>query len=56
MEGFDNAQLDALLELEAKGLKSVLMLPIGYREENGDWLEKLNKARHPKEEFVLEIK
>lgn len=56
MEGFDTAQLDALLELEAKGLKSVLMLPIGYREENGDWLEKLNKARHPKEEFVLEIK
>lgn len=39
MEGFDNAQLDELLGLEAKGLKSVTMLPIGYRDVEGDWLQ-----------------
>ncbi|WP_321334648.1 NAD(P)H-dependent oxidoreductase [uncultured Bacteroides sp.] len=56
MEGFDTAQLDELLELKSKGLKSVLMLPIGYRDESNDWLSKLAKIRHPKDEFTFEIK
>lgn len=55
MEGFDNAQLDELLGLEAKGLKSVTMLPIGYRDAEGDWLASMNKVRNPKEEFVIEL-
>lgn len=55
MEGFDNAQLDELLGLEAKGLKSVTMLPIGYRDVEGDWLASMNKVRNPKEEFVIEL-
>jgi nitroreductase / dihydropteridine reductase len=31
MEGFDTAKFDKILGLAAKGLKSVVMLPIGYR-------------------------
>jgi nitroreductase / dihydropteridine reductase len=56
MEGFDPAALDALLDLPARGLKSVLMLPLGYRDADNDWLAKLKKARRPREQFVSEIK
>jgi nitroreductase / dihydropteridine reductase len=31
MEGFDKAQFDEILGLAAKGLKSVVMLPLGFR-------------------------
>lgn len=55
MEGFDSEKLDELLDLPAKGLKSVLMLPIGYRDEEGDWLLPMKKVRNTKEEFVQEI-
>ena len=56
MEGFDNAKLDELLDLPSKGLKSVLLLPLGYRDEAGDWLFKMKKVRKPVDEFVTEIK
>ncbi|MBN3581890.1 NAD(P)H-dependent oxidoreductase [Algoriphagus aestuarii] len=55
MEGFNNQQLDELLDLNSKGLKSVLMLPIGYRDETGDWLLPMKKVRNPKEDFAIEI-
>jgi nitroreductase/dihydropteridine reductase len=53
MEGFDNAALDKLLGLEQKGLKSVTLLALGYREEEGDWLVKMKKVRTPKEQFLI---
>jgi nitroreductase/dihydropteridine reductase len=53
MEGFDNAKLDEFLGLNALGLKSVVILPIGYRDEANDWLVNLKKWRTPKEEFVM---
>lgn len=56
MEGFDTTKLDDLLELQAEGLKSVLMLPIGYRDAENDWLVNQKKVRKPKEEFVKEIR
>ena len=56
MEGFDNKALDALLNLKEKGLKSVLILPLGYRDSANDWLMPLKKVRHPKDEFLIEIK
>jgi nitroreductase/dihydropteridine reductase len=52
MEGFDTNEMDKLLGLEELGLKSVVLLPLGYRDENADWLLKLKKVRTPKEEFV----
>jgi nitroreductase len=55
MEGFDAARLDELLGLKALGLRSVLVLPLGYRDEANDWLVNLNKVRHPKNEFLTII-
>lgn len=55
MEGFDNKALDELLGLNEKGLKSVTILPIGYRDEANDWLVNLKKVRTPKSEFLIEL-
>lgn len=56
MEGFDNKALDELLNLNSIGLKSVTMLPLGYRDIQNDWLVNLKKARHPESEFLITIK
>ncbi|MFD1628839.1 MULTISPECIES: NAD(P)H-dependent oxidoreductase [Sphingobacteriaceae] len=56
MEGFDNTKMDEFLGLNQSGLKSVVILPIGYRDKENDWLVKLKKWRTPKEEFITEIK
>lgn len=55
MEGFDNEALDVLLNLNEMGLKSVTILPLGYRDESADWLVHLKKVRHPKNEFLIKI-
>lgn len=55
MEGFDPPQLDQLLGLDKLGLKSVVILPLGYRAEEGDWLVNLKKVRTPKEQFITEL-
>ncbi|MBQ0958622.1 NAD(P)H-dependent oxidoreductase [Ideonella sp. 4Y11] len=55
MEGFDPAAVDEILGLQARGLKSVTLLPLGYRQESGDWLAKLQKVRRPREQFVTEM-
>jgi nitroreductase len=56
IEGFIPPEIDALLGLSEKGLKSAVLLPIGYRDEQNDWLVNLKKVRTPKEEFITEIK
>lgn len=56
MEGFDPAALDEILGLRAKGLRSVVILPLGYREEDKDWLVNLKKVRRPTAKFVTEVK
>ncbi|WGW05477.1 NAD(P)H-dependent oxidoreductase [Tropicibacter oceani] len=55
MEGFDADKVDAILGLREKGLRSVVLLPLGYRQEDGDWLVKMKKVRKPREEFVTEV-
>ena len=55
MEGFDPKALDEILSLPARGLRSVAILPLGYRQEEGDWLVKLKKVRRPREQFVTEV-
>lgn len=55
MEGFENKALDELLGLNTMGLKSVTILPLGYRDEANDWLVNLKKVRHPQSEFVVTI-
>ena len=56
MEGFDPKAVDEILNLKAHGLRSAVMLPIGYREAGGDWLVNLKKVRRPKNEFIIEVK
>jgi nitroreductase / dihydropteridine reductase len=56
MEGFDPDKLDALLGLRARGLRSVALLPLGYREAGTDWLASLKKVRRPREQFITEIR
>ena len=56
MEGFDPKSVDDILGLAAKGLRSVALLPLGYRAKGQDWLENLKKIRRPVSEFVTEVK
>ncbi len=56
MEGFDPAALDGILGLKAHGLRSVAIMPLGYREADKDWLVNLPKVRRPVSEFVTEVK
>lgn len=55
MEGFDPDALDAILGLRARGLRSVTIMPIGYRADEGDWLVNLKKVRRPIEDFVFNV-
>ena len=56
MEGFVPEQVDEILQLRQRGLRSVVMLPLGYRAAEGDWLVGLKKVRRPREQFVTEVK
>jgi len=56
MEGFDPHALDTILGLREKGLRSVVMLPLGYRKADEDWLLNLKKVRRAKENFISWIK
>ena len=55
MEGFNSAALDKILDLRKKGLRSTLLLPLGYKNVDKDWLAKLVKVRKPMEELVTFI-
>lgn len=56
MEGFDNKQLDELLNLGEKGLYSATILALGYRKEDQDWLVNLKKIRQPFHQFLTVLK
>jgi nitroreductase len=56
MEGFDPATVDTILNLSARGLRSVAIMPLGYRLSGQDWLQNLKKVRRPLSEFVTEVK
>lgn len=55
IEGFEPEAVDKILGLKEKGLKSCVLLPIGYRDEANDWLVKLPKVRKSKEDLVTEL-
>ena len=52
MEGFDPAQVDEILGLKERGLRSVVLLPLGYRDPTGDWLLNMPKVRKSRETMV----
>ncbi|MEB3328405.1 MAG: NAD(P)H-dependent oxidoreductase [Candidatus Sericytochromatia bacterium] len=56
MEGFDPEAVDDILGLRARGLRSVVLLPLGYRDEAGDWLVSLKKVRRARPGFVTEVR
>lgn len=56
LEGFDPSALDEILSLREKGLRSCVMLPLGYRDTDNDWLVNLTKVRKSKEDLITEIK
>lgn len=53
MEGFNGDALDELLGLKELGLKSVTLLPLGYRDIENDWLVNLPKVRTAKERLFI---
>ncbi len=55
MEGFDPASVDQILGLKEKGLRSVVLLPLGYRDPTGDWLLPMPKVRKSRETMVTII-
>ncbi|MGL4278754.1 MAG: NAD(P)H-dependent oxidoreductase [Albidovulum sp.] len=52
MEGFEPEKFDEILGLRERGLRSVVILPLGYRDASEDWLVNLKKVRRPRNEFV----
>lgn len=52
MEGFEDAKVDEILGLREKRLRSVLLMPVGYRDADKDWLANLKKVRRPSEDFI----
>ena len=54
MEGFDPKKVDEVLDLKTKNLKSVLMLPVGYRAED-DVMRNMKKVRKPLNQVIIEL-
>ncbi|MFT5600270.1 MAG: nitroreductase/dihydropteridine reductase [Flavobacteriales bacterium] len=55
IEGFDPGKVDEILGLKEKGLKSCVILTLGYRDEKSDWLVDLKKVRKSKEDLITLI-
>ncbi len=55
MEGFDPAKLDEVLGLKEKGLKSVVMMAIGYRDVATDTSAGYKKVRRAKEDLFVNM-
>lgn len=55
MEGFEPTEVDRVLGLRERGLRSVVLLPLGYRDPSGDWLLNMAKVRKSRETIVTQI-
>lgn len=56
IEGFKPHEVDRILNLSERGLKSCVLLTLGYRDAENDWLVNLPKVRKRREDLVTEIK
>lgn len=52
MEGFNAPELDKFLDLQSMGLRSSMLMALGYRDDENDWNGKLLKVRKPMSELV----
>ena len=55
MEGFSSEAVDTILGLKERGLRSVVLMPLGYRDESGDWLLPMGKIRKSRDTIVTEV-
>ncbi|GAB3880594.1 NAD(P)H-dependent oxidoreductase [Spirosoma agri] len=55
IEGFNADALDKILDLPAKGLRSVALMALGYRDEEKDFLSKAPKVRRSRNDFFTEL-
>jgi nitroreductase/dihydropteridine reductase len=55
MEGFDPTTVDNILGLKKLGLRSVVIMPLGYRDPTADWLLPMKKVRKSREAIVTLI-
>ena len=55
MEGFDPDSVDKILGLRELALRSVVLLPLGYRDASNDWLVQMPKVRKPLDTLVTTI-
>ena len=55
MEGFSPEAVDQILGLTERGLRSVVLLPLGYRDASGDWLLPMGKVRKSRDTLVTNM-
>ena len=55
MEGFNPDALDEVLGLQEKGLRSTVVLALGYRDSEKDYLSSSAKERRKKEELFVRL-
>jgi len=54
MEGFLTTKYDEILDLKTKNLRTVLIMPVGYRAED-DFMAELKKVRKPLKDSVIDF-
>lgn len=55
MEGFDAKAVDEVLGLAERNLRTVVALPLGYRDEKADFLATAKKVRRKKENLFISL-
>ncbi len=55
MEGFNSEEFDKILNLKEKGLKSVALMALGFRDTANDTLVKKKKVRRCKDELFIRL-
>lgn len=55
IEGFDKNALDKLLKLSDMGLRSTVLLALGYRDSKNDYLVNLKKIRRANDQLFINL-
>ncbi|MFA5010466.1 MAG: NAD(P)H-dependent oxidoreductase [Ignavibacteria bacterium] len=53
IEGFSPDEVDKILNLKDRGLKSAALFALGYRDEENDFLAKAKKVRRPIQKLII---
>lgn len=56
IEGFDKTELNKILNLTEQSLTSVVLLPLGYKDEANDWLNNVAKVRKDAKDLFVVMK